>query len=56
MMNSSGGKGSSTRPPSVSKETYSSNWDKIFANKNASTESKPNSVEQKKSSDKQSTD
>jgi len=54
MMNSSGGKGSATRPTSVCKETYSSNWDKIFSNKCTPNESKPDLLEQEKLKTKQS--
>lgn len=52
MMNSSGGKGSATRPTLATKETFSSNWDKIFSKQNDSNESKLNSSTEQLNTDK----
>ena len=35
-----GGKGSKTRPPSVTLDEFDSNWDRIFSNKNEKVSSK----------------
>jgi hypothetical protein len=41
-----GGKGSKTRPPSVSLDKFDSNWDRIFSSKNEKISSKTDQTNQ----------
>lgn len=41
-----GGKGSKMRPPSVTPDEFSSNWDRIFSIKNEKTSSKTDQTNQ----------
>ena len=41
-----GGKGSKTRPPSVTLDEFDSNWDRIFSNKNEKVSSKTDQANQ----------
>ena len=41
-----GGKGSKTRPPSVTLDEFDSNWDRIFSNRNEKVSSKTDQANQ----------